>query len=326
MLNMLPTFKQFFIRCLWKGEDCLNGSSWSTQQTTGIFCHKLTLADSEVYGSFETLQLTFLLDLESASATGKNDLQVELYFLMPGKPFSVQDHKIMTKVGPGYHHNIGLEIFKYDDNSGKTRCLEGNARGVLDFHEEYTYALCVDECVTIKEQSCGCNSLRYARPDDDIPDCGIFDMVICPFDSGVALGQCAIECKPQCSFTTYEIFKKSAKFSSVSSFNTMRTLFRRVNPNLLPRGNLTFDLWRQRVFDVNVHFRSLLSTHISVTLKYSFIDIISAFGGLGGLFIGASLVTLVEICFLLYDLIQAIGGECVLAWGKSRKKKVIPKA
>ena len=71
----------------------------------------------------------------------------------------------------------------------------------------------------------------------------------------------------------------------------------------MPAVNVTFDIWRQRVFDVSIHFRSLRSKNISVRLKYSFLDVLSSFGGLGGLFIGASLVTLVEIGFLLADFI-----------------------
>ena len=116
-------------------------------------------------------------------------------------------------------------------------------------------------------------------------------------------GECNRLCRPQCSFTTYEIQKKLAKFSSLSSFKTMRTLFRRNNPTLMPAVNVTFELWKQRVFDVSIHFRSLRSKNISVRLKYSFLDVLSSFGGLGGLFIGASLVTLVEIGFLLADFI-----------------------
>ena len=116
------------------------------------------------------------------------------------------------------------------------------------------------------------------------------------------LGECHRKCRPQCSFTTYEIYKKFTKFSTSSSFKTMKTMFRRNNPNLMPGANLTFNLWGERVFDVSIHFRSLRGKHISVRLKYSFLDVMSSFGGLGGLFIGASLVTLVEIGFLLSDL------------------------
>ena len=134
-------------------------------------------------------------------------------------------------------------------------------------------------------------------------------------------GECNRACRPQCSFTTYEIFSKSAKFSSFSSFNTMRSLFKKANPNLLRANNLTFDLWRQRVFDVNIHFRSLISTDISVTLKYSFLDVISAFGGLGGLFIGASLVTIIEIGFLLVDGIQIV---CTWALRLGQRNMVTP--
>ena len=183
-------FPCFFFKLIFEGENCLNASYWTQQQTTGIFCHKLTLPNSFVYGPYERLQISFMIDPVSASPTGRNDLHVEIYFVMPGSHFSVKDHRIMTKIGPGYSHKIGLELFQYADNSGTTDCLNEGTRGVLNYNEEYTYPLCIDECVTLKEQMrCGCNSLRYARLDDNVRDCGVFDMVICPFDSGEALGK-----------------------------------------------------------------------------------------------------------------------------------------
>ena len=171
-------------------DDCLDALHWTQQQTTSIFCHKLTLTNAFVHGPYERLQISFMIDPVSASVTGRNDLQVEIYFVMPGSHFSVKDHNIMTKIGPGYSQNIGLELFQYADNSGTTDCLNEGTRGVLKYSEEYTYPLCIGECITLKEQmSCDCNMLRYARADDKIRICGLLDMVVCPFDSGEALGK-----------------------------------------------------------------------------------------------------------------------------------------
>ena len=69
-------------------------------------------------------------------------------------------------------------------------CSSVGKRGILKYHEGYRHTLCVDECMTMKEQgACGCNALNYAQPDDEVPDCGLFDMTLCPFDYGTADGK-----------------------------------------------------------------------------------------------------------------------------------------
>ena len=171
------------------GVDCLNGSFWTEQQTKAMYCHKLTLPSPIVYGPYERLPVSFMVDPVSASATGKSDLQVLIYFVMPGRIFSYGEHKIRTKISPGYSHNIGLGLFQYADNSGTRNCIKEGTRGVLRYSEDYTYHRCIEQCATLKEQiRCGCYSLIFARAEDDMPDCGVFGMVVCPFDSAEALG------------------------------------------------------------------------------------------------------------------------------------------
>ena len=43
-----------------------------------------------------------------------------------------------------------------------------------------------------------------------------------------------------------------------------------------------------------------------MSLKYSFLATISAFGGLGGIFVGASLVSMTEILFLFGDIVTTL--------------------
>ena len=173
----LPIF--FFEINILTGVGCLQNSSfWSTSHSRGVFCHRIRLPDARQITPQDNLQLTFIINPEISSAFKANDLHVQLFFLAPGSQFSLEDHKKMVKVSPGYSHDIQLRVMKYEDISGKTECVSSGTKGLLKFYDEYSYVMCVDECVAIREQNaCGCNSLGFARPDDDIPNCRIFDMV-----------------------------------------------------------------------------------------------------------------------------------------------------
>ena len=169
-------------------EDCLENSlAWSEEPTSGLVCYMFSPPSASVHGPWQQLRVTMMIEEAIANPSGNNDLNIHLFFLRPGSRFSVQEHRIKANIGPGYH-NIGLDLFQYKDVSGKTDCIEEHEKGVLLNNPEYTFALCVDECLQKKEAlACGCNSLRYAI-EDDVRNCGVVDMVICEFDSGVALG------------------------------------------------------------------------------------------------------------------------------------------
>ena len=164
------------------------------QKTSGPYCHVYSPPSPLVQGPWQQLEISMILDENAAGPQINNEARVDIYFLRPGNHLSRHEHKIKASVGPGYH-DIGLELFEYKDKSGKTECIEENSRHVLLHNPEYTYALCVDECLQMKEaEICGCNNLRYAL-EDDIRDCGAVDMVLCTFDEGVAQGQQKLKCK-----------------------------------------------------------------------------------------------------------------------------------
>ncbi len=172
------------------GQNCLDDASLRTKfKTSSVFCHKFTPPTPLVQGPWQQLSVTMMIDEMVASTTGVNAKVVEIYFMRPGGQLSVQDHRVITTVGTGYYHKIGLELFSYDDFSGKTDCIEESKPGILNHGAGYQFSICVEQCIQVKEQEvCGCNSLRYAIADDDVRDCGIFDNVLCPFDKGIAAG------------------------------------------------------------------------------------------------------------------------------------------
>ena len=99
-------------------------------------------------------------------------------------------------------------------------------------------------------------------------------------------------------FPIKQAHENGYSFSSTQDVPDIAYLFKNsANPGL------SYEYMRQNGIEVNIHFSSLTHTLIETSLKYSLIDTISAFGGLCGLMVGASLLTSVEIVFLLVDII-----------------------
>ena len=109
------------------------------------------------------------------------------------------------------------------------------------------------------------------------------------------LESCYQKCKPQCSYEYNEVSIKMAKFPSRSAYKSGSL---QVN-----RSKYSYEYLRQNGVELNIHFSTLTHTTIVTTLKYSFIDTIGAFGGLGGLMVGASLMTTIELTFSAVDII-----------------------
>ena len=106
-------------RLLYIGSDCYEyGTFWTIVTTSGLLCYQFSPINnsSRVRGPWTNLHVTMLLNGSNANAAGHNDMHVEIYFVQPGVPFSIQNQKVM-KLAVGYHHDIQLEMFKDRFNS-----------------------------------------------------------------------------------------------------------------------------------------------------------------------------------------------------------------
>ena len=67
---------------------------------------------------------------------------------------------------------------------------------------------------------------------------------------------------------------------------------------------------------VNIHFKTTTVTHVDEQPTMLPFDLVSNVGGILGLFVGMSLLSMCEIIQLLWDLIASI------FWGQERKKLI----
>ncbi len=127
-----------------------------------------------------------------------------------------------------------------------------------------------------------------------------------------------MECTGQCSFTTYQISTMSTKIPSQESVK-----LRRYHKKWLE--DLSANYWKKNAIEVSISMKSLISTRIEVSPKFSFIDTISAFGGLGGFLIGASLVTVIELAFFFRDMASVFANALAKFFKSEQQNCCVPK-
>ncbi|XP_075256589.1 acid-sensing ion channel 2-like [Convolutriloba macropyga] len=163
--------------------------------------------------------------------------------------------------------------------------------------------LCVSECFTETElATCGCITATQSHFPNDTLLCGIVTLTMCPLDSASVFRDCQSKCKPQCSFTKYNFEKTWTKFPSPA--------FKRNSRALISGGdkesNVSWEYMRGNYGDLVIYFGSLTVEQTDVYAKYEIFSASSAMGGLLGLFLGGSMMTIYEVVELLITVLKEL--------------------
>ena len=108
-------------------------------------------------------------------------------------------------------------------------------------------------------------------------------------------GDCQSQCKPQCSFTKYNFEKTWTKFPSPAFNRNSRAL---INGGW-KGSNVSWVYMRGNYGELVIYFGSLTVEQTDVYAKYQIFSASSAMGGLLGLFLGGSMMTIYEVVELL---------------------------
>ena len=101
------------------------------------------------------------------------------------------------------------------------------------------------------------------------------------------IGNCQTRCKPQCSFTKYHVDISSAGFPSRS--------FKKLQNAITHTNNVSYEYMRRNYAEVTIQFSSLTVKHTNIYPKYEIFSASSAMGGLLGLLLGGSMMTVYEL-------------------------------
>ena len=209
-------------------------------------------------------------------------------------PFLSDSHRLEIKTPSVLEIQVDLEIVNRL-NGSYGNCQDGEA----EFEEEtglvYTREVCRERCRIRKNiDVCGCHmrSLkvfpegykihnlysRYCRDDK-----------FCKYSG--TLSDCS--CKPKCRTKNYRIVTKKTKILGMNSINKCDLEPARVKP-AIEDGKLSHFM-RCNIIFIEMIFSDLLYKEFSEIPVYSFWRFLSDLGGSMGLYLGASILTLLEI-------------------------------
>ena len=187
--------------------------------------------------------------------------------------------------GPGFDYNIGLE---YEE---RKRLSTPYSQEVCDVESDYDDTECHLQCLRdIHFSNCTC---AQGSPSAFL-DCRIFEIILC-----VQLGaedefnsECLKRCLPPCHTSHYNAHISSTLFPTRNTFGRLKT---HIN---IPYDNVTEA--RNNMLVLNFYADSMQYKKSTQKQANSLTSLFADIGGLLGLCLGASIMTLLEIVEMLF--------------------------
>ena len=213
----------------------------------------------------------------------------------PRDAFPIPDVQGIT-VSPGVNAFIAVEAIKNIDDTTESNCLKKNRMRSMPFfpNHSYTVSTCtVNDLYKGYADSCGCTvdshpaKGKYAN----IRNCTIAD-TCCILKR--SRNNSFSDCPPLCEHTSYNIESSYSQFPSLQLAEDLEDEF---NTSAVELQN--------NLVSINVYYHSLKITRLTTEYTYVFSNLMADMGGLLGLFIGASMISLLEVVVLVIDFVKS---------------------
>ena len=202
-------------------------------------------------------------------------------------------------VGPGNHARIGISSRRIVDKSGKGDCVESTSLHPEFANLRYTTSGCRANArhnYLVNDSNCNCvefyNPLLENSFDTAERNCTLADACcIAAADFTIESG---VNCPPPCDYSSFDQLVSYSKFPFDRDLNEYSEI-----------AGLDVERIEDDLVSFNVYFSDLYVQHSETVISYGPRLLIADIGGTLGLFLGASIVSFLEIIVLFYDEIKA---------------------
>ena len=212
-----------------------------------------------------------------------------------------QDLPVLEKgvsTPPGRNGFIAISKVQVSDETTENKCIKDN--GQLTFLSQYAYS--ISACQTnaflehiAQDSVCGCVYINRRRPSTrKTPNCNI-TKACCLLKEYRKFIPSEQQCPPPCDYTVYNIKPSYSQFPSNELANYLAQCY-----------NTTPDDVQSNMLSINVYFEEIETTTMNTGYAYTFANLLADMGGLMGLFIGASVISLLEIGMLVFDFLKSL--------------------
>ena len=203
-------------------------------------------------------------------------------------------HQAGVTLSPGTNSYLAIETVNHVDMTRESNCVRHDRS--LDFFPGYSYT--ASTCHIDAEyrnyadvNKCGCSPEVNPSSNVNTRNCTIAD-ICCLFQERNTFNP-STNCPLSCEHLTYKVEPSYSKLfsggSSESAAEYLGTTVEDVEASLL---------------SVYIYFDEMLATELFTDYSYTFANLLADMGGLLGLFTGASVISLLEVCILLFDVLK----------------------
>ena len=205
-------------------------------------------------------------------------------------------------VSPGQYAYIALKTEQTIDNSGANNCKNKETRLTYFPDRYYSQTGCkLDRYVNDILNNCSCTDTISQLSLDNVKTCTIND-ICCVFTSDVLFSSmyCPVECD---------------KLEYSSSVSYSQYPLKSIASELAEHENITTEDIYRNLLGVSIYFESVATSVSKTTSSYTVTAFLSDLGGQLGLFIGASVISMLEMGLFCVDELKN-----VVCAGKVKKK------
>jgi acid-sensing ion channel 5 len=312
-----PNLSTFLHACIFMGDSCKEDDFVPIKTTFGL-CYTFNSGQNkEVHqtrGTGARQGLTVFLNVEQDQYVFAPSLDagVSVVVLPQSEPPIPLDQGIA--VSPGLNAFIGLTQRNFIDKTERSCRLESDVSDFNFLHSRFNFSAsaCSLDCfLTQIAYTCDCSYFPNQYPPDpssyyaQLHPCSLQD-ICCVQLMALSPEQCD-HCSAPCEAIQYTTFTSYASFPAsylVDSF-----------------VSAGFDDVSSNAVSINVYFESLNVENVTTTSAYSVIALLSDIGGQLGLFLGVSIISMIEFGVWLLDEFRDRCLCCVL--GKKKAVQVV---
>ncbi len=288
---------KFIIECNFLGEPCDLSKDFTPFHTQLGICYTFNGASTypprQVSGSGLThsLKLILNINLDDYGPSLNDDVGVRVYLKGISEPPVLAGEGIA--VSPGTNAFISLRQRNIYDQSDTGRCRHSTAPD-MKLLQGYDFSLsaCILDClVTEIAKKCQCldgSAWRQSSgPYSTLPDCHVSDFC-CVVYSLTSATECS--CDVACQYHKYEVHTSYSSYPAPVELQA-----------LAQRHNTTTEAIQSNVLGIHIYFEELIVYEEVTVRAQSTGSLLSAIGGLLGLFVGGSVITITEFVVWLLD-------------------------
>lgn len=291
--------EDFIVSCQYAGRQCTDDQIHPEITELGV-CYTFNsgqngqILETNGTGVRHGLQLLLNIQQDEYISSPGLDAGVKIAVHSQGEPGQPDENGIA--VPPGRNAFISLRQRVTTDKSSRGMCKDTTDDfNFLRSFYNYSVSACLADCfLTSIAERCRCIETSVPRETvtsrfAGLNDCGISE-ICCVIEEFVIPGVCTVDCPPACNYTTYTT---SVSYSAFPARYQLEAIY-----NL--SGTDADDL-QENLLSLNVYFEDLNVEREVTENAYDVVALLSDIGGQMGLFLGASIISIMEFVMWLLD-------------------------